>query len=84
MIPSGPTLPPKVNLLASGSQFPPPHYAIFYVTRLAGETAALNLPGTDTERPNWRRKVGVRVDTLWNTPSARQAIADFAGTRARR
>jgi hypothetical protein len=38
VIPSGPTLPPKVNLLASRSQFPPPHYAIFFVTRFAGET----------------------------------------------
>ncbi len=26
---------------------------------LAGETSALNLPGTDRERPNWRRKVRV-------------------------
>jgi hypothetical protein len=38
VIPSGPTLPPNVNLLASRSQFPPPHYAIFFVTRFAGET----------------------------------------------
>ncbi len=50
---------------------------------LAGETAALNLPGTDTERPNWRRKVRVGVKALWTTPAARQAIADLAETRAR-
>ena len=51
---------------------------------LAGETAALNLPGTDRERPNWRRKVRVGVDALWSTPAARSAIADFAPTRTGR
>ena len=44
---------------------------------LAGETVALNLPGTDRERPNWRRKVSVDVDALWKTRPAIQAIADF-------
>jgi glycogen operon protein len=34
---------------------------------LAGETEAVNLPGTDTERPNWRRKVGVAAEALWTT-----------------
>jgi len=37
VIPSGPTLPPNVNLLASRSQFPPPHYAIFFVTRFTSQ-----------------------------------------------
>ena len=48
---------------------------------LAGEVEALNLPGTDRERPNWRRKVGVEVSALWATPVATQAIADLAATR---
>ncbi len=51
---------------------------------LAGETAAVNLPGTDHERPNWRRKVGVDADALWETPAATQAIADFAARRGHR
>jgi glycogen operon protein len=51
---------------------------------LAGETAAVNLPGTDRERPNWRRKVGVDADALWETPAAMRAIADFAARRTRR
>ena len=42
---------------------------------LAGERTALNLPGTDQERPNWRRKVRVGVDGLWQTPTAVLAIA---------
>jgi glycogen operon protein len=51
---------------------------------LAGETAAVNLPGTDRERANWRRKVGVDADALWETPAATQAIADFAARRGHR
>jgi glycogen operon protein len=48
---------------------------------LAGETVALNLPGTDRARPNWRRKVQVDVAALWETPPARQLIVDCAGVR---
>jgi glycogen operon protein len=51
---------------------------------LAGETEAVNLPGTDRERPNWRRKVSVDADALWQTPCGIRAIADFAGVRTRR
>jgi glycogen operon protein len=51
---------------------------------LAGEIAAVNLPGTDRERPNWRRKVGVDVDALWKTPAATQATADFTARRGPR
>ena len=32
---------------------------------LAGETVALNVPGTDRERPNWRRRVSVKAAELW-------------------
>jgi len=45
---------------------------------LAGETAALNLPGTDRGRPNWRRKLRVNVEALWKTRSGRAAGEDFA------
>jgi glycogen operon protein len=48
---------------------------------LAEETAAINLPGTDRERPNWRRKVSVESDRLWQTAVGAQAVADFASTR---
>jgi glycogen operon protein len=34
---------------------------------LAGETVAVNLPGTDAERPNWRRRIGVEAGDLWTT-----------------
>jgi glycogen operon protein len=48
---------------------------------LAGESEALNLPGTDRERPNWRRRVGVEVGDLWTTPAAAAAITDLAARR---
>ncbi|MBK7661493.1 MAG: glycogen debranching protein GlgX [Betaproteobacteria bacterium] len=32
---------------------------------LAGESVALNLPGTDRERDNWRRRVRVKSADLW-------------------
>ena len=51
---------------------------------LSGEVAALNLPGTDRERPNWRRKVSVGVEGLWTSPPGAQASADFAAARSRR
>jgi len=37
---------------------------------IAGEREAVNLPGTDRERPNWRRRVTVPVEELFSTPDA--------------
>jgi len=42
---------------------------------LAGETVALNLPGTDRERPNWRRRLSRPVPDLLETAESR-AILD--------
>ena len=41
---------------------------------LAGETIAVNLPGTDKERPNWRRRVDVDISELCQTPLARAIL----------
>jgi glycogen operon protein len=41
------------------------------VDDLAGEETAVNLPGTDRERPNWRRKVHVPVPDLVESAAAR-------------
>ena len=41
---------------------------------LAGEQTALNLPGTDRERPNWRRRLGVAVPELLEQPAARAVL----------
>jgi glycogen operon protein len=42
---------------------------------LAGETEAVNLPGTDRERENWRRKLGAPVEALFGSTRA-QAVLD--------
>jgi glycogen operon protein len=46
----------------------------------AGEIDAINLPGTDRERPNWRRKVGVPAAGLWKSAVGRAVQADFAAS----
>ncbi len=50
---------------------------------LAAEAVAQNLPGTDRERPNWRRKVGVAATELWHTECGAAATRDFAVSRGR-
>jgi len=52
--------------------------ALLQADDLAGETVALNLPGTDRERANWRRRLAVDVDALWQTEVGVRAAADFA------
>lgn len=37
---------------------------------LAMETVPTNLPGTDRERPNWRRKISLPVERLFASPAA--------------
>jgi glycogen operon protein len=62
--------------------------ALVQADDLAGEAEAVNLPGTDRERPNWRRRLNIDVETLCRTPlavailsalTARSALADPAG-----
>jgi glycogen operon protein len=47
--------------------------AMAQVDDLAGETVAVNLPGTDRERPNWRRKLDPKMAVLFESGLA-QAI----------
>ena len=42
---------------------------------LAGERIAVNLPGTDRERANWRRRIGIPVERLFDGPRARAILA---------
>jgi glycogen operon protein len=48
---------------------------------LAGETVPINLPGTDRERPNWRRRLAVPVEELAETPLARAILAAISHGR---
>jgi glycogen operon protein len=54
--------------------------ALVQADDLAGETIGVNLPGTDRERPNWRRRLGIDVSDLCQTPLAR-AILDAMSVR---
>ena len=48
---------------------------------LTAETEPLNVPGTDAERPNWRRRLSVNVEDLAAAP---YAAAIFAAVRVER
>jgi glycogen operon protein len=48
---------------------------------LAGERTPVNLPGTDRERANWRRRQAVLVDALLETPQAEDALAALSRER---
>ncbi|WP_051952478.1 glycogen debranching protein GlgX [Methylocapsa aurea] len=48
---------------------------------LALETVPVNLPGTDRERPNWRRKISEPVESLFSLPSARTILEEVSRRR---
>ncbi|HET6307243.1 MAG TPA: 4-alpha-glucanotransferase, partial [Rhodopila sp.] len=52
--------------------------ALVQADDLAGELQAVNLPGTDKERPNWRRRLSVDTSALCETPLARAILAALA------
>ena len=45
---------------------------------LAGETIGTNLPGTDTERPNWRHRLDLGIEALMTSARARAIIDALA------
>ncbi len=55
--------------------------ALVQADDLAGACEAVNLPGTDRERPNWRRRLDIDVVDLCHTPLA-QAILSAMQPRA--
>jgi glycogen operon protein len=63
-------------LSSSGSVF-----ASVQFEDLAGETIATNLPGTDRERPNWRRRLGSDVEALMAGARASAIIEALAKGR---
>lgn len=46
---------------------------------LAGETIGVNLPGTDRQRPNWRRRLAPPVEALIESREAMAVFAALAG-----
>ncbi|MFT0860340.1 glycogen debranching protein GlgX [Ancylobacter sp. G4_0304] len=56
--------------------------ALAQLDDLAGEEVAVNLPGTDRERPNWRRRLSASCETVLERPQARAALKAMGETRA--
>jgi 4-alpha-glucanotransferase len=56
--------------------------ALVQADDLAGETVAVNLPGTDKERLNWRRRLTPDVSDLCQSPLARAILAALAARAA--
>ena len=51
---------------------------------LAGEAVAVNMPGTDRERPNWRRRIAMNIEDILETELAEKILAAMAGRAALR
>jgi glycogen operon protein len=51
------------------------------VEDLAGERVGQNVPGTDRERPNWRRRIGVPLEALGRTPRSRRILEAVRAAR---
>jgi glycogen operon protein len=60
---AGPDTPPLVEIHALIARTPSA-LALVQVDDLAGERVGLNLPGTDRERPNWRRRLRTNAAAL--------------------
>ncbi len=76
---------PDIDLSAAVHTFlsrTPSLLALVQVDDLAGETEACNLPGTDRERPNWRRRLKQDMPDLFTSPLAEAILASFANRRA--
>ena len=68
--PSGPLIPTVAAAIHAFVARSPTALALIQADDLAGETEAVNLPGTDRERPNWRRRLRLDVDALCGSPLA--------------
>ena len=71
------TQPMKLAVAAAIHAFvsaTPSLLALVQADDLAGERVAVNLPGTDTERPNWRRRLDLDVSDICRTPLARAIL----------
>lgn len=58
---------PLPSIIAAAHAFigrTPSLIAIAQIDDLAGEATAVNLPGTDRERPNWRRKLSWKIEDI--------------------
>jgi glycogen operon protein len=83
--PLDPAAPHDASVTAAVHRFvaaTPAEFVLFQADDLAGETTAQNLPGTDRERPNWRRRTSVVAARLWDTRAGRLTCAACAARSA--
>jgi 4-alpha-glucanotransferase len=73
--PSRPIPPAVAAAIHAFVSATPSLLALVQADDLAGETVAVNLPGTDRERPNWRRRLDPDVSDLYQSPLARAILA---------
>lgn len=57
--------------------------AVAQIEDLVGEIEQPNLPGTVDEHPNWKRRLPMTVDALFETPLARAVLAALRRERRR-
>ena len=75
---------PDAEVIAAIHAFASAARAALFLVRaddLALETASTNLPGTDRERANWRRKLAVGTAELWTSPTGMRTLAACAKRR---
>ena len=80
MQPLSPAVAAAIHALVSAT---PSLLALVQADDLAGETVAVNLPGTDKERPNWRRRLDPDVPGLFQTPAGKAIIAAMSARTAK-
>ena len=74
---------PAADLVAAVHAFiarTPSFLAVAQVEDLAGERTAVNLPGTDRERPNWRRRLAIQLTDIMRTPAASAILSAIRAT----
>jgi glycogen operon protein len=69
--------PPVAEVVAGAHAFvaaSPADLMLVQADDLAGMRRGVNMPGTDTERPNWRRRLPMPVDELLNGDTAQTIL----------
>jgi len=85
-LPASEAAEPSVSdLVAAAHEFiaaTPSDLVLVQAEDLAGMRVGVNLPGTDTERPNWRVRLPVPVETLLSTPEAQRILETVRAKRS--
>ena len=79
--PDGPLTPDLAAAIHAFIATTPAVLAAAQVEDLAGEREPVNLPGTDRERANWRRRLETPLGDLFETPLARAILTAMRAAR---